>query len=124
VARALRAIDKANGYCFGGRETGAAELFGCAAGETEWDDERFGTLQERFISGSQGGAGGEDGESGEDGEGGYGGGRRQPVEERHMTETDLREELLPLGHASRRGMRRGLKDLGGVPEEAGEGTLV
>lgn len=122
VARALRAIDKANGYCFGGRETGTAELFGCAAGETEWDDERFGTLQERFISGS---LGGEDGgeEDGDECEGGGAGGRRRPVEERHMTETDLREELLPPGHPSRRRTHRPV-DLESVTEDGEDGTLV
>jgi hypothetical protein len=122
MARALRAIDKANGYCFGGRETGAAELFGCAAGETEWDDERFGTLQERFLCGSLGGGSGGE-EAGDDCASGDGVGRRQPVEERHMTEADLREELLPPGHPSRRREHRPV-DLEGMPEGDEDGTLV
>ena len=49
VARALKAIDKANGYCFG--DPGGADygIFTCAAGETEWDDERVGSVQERYM---------------------------------------------------------------------------
>jgi len=41
VARALRSIDKANGYCFGVVDD--PNIFSTvAAGETEWDDERVG----------------------------------------------------------------------------------
>jgi len=100
-----------SGYCFGASEAGEADLFGCAAGEREWDDERTGSLQERFLGGW------------DDGEGDEAGRRGQP-EERHMTEEDLREELLPPGHPARRGPRPvDLQDF--VAEEKGEeGTLV
>ena len=50
MARALRSIDKANGYCFGGSADGAdAGIFTVAAGVTEWDDERIGDVQERYM---------------------------------------------------------------------------
>eukprot|EP00966_Prymnesium_polylepis_P006135 140557-Prymnesium_polylepis.2 len=50
VSRVLATIDKANGYCFGGSELGAeASVFTCAAGVQEWDDDRVGTVQERYM---------------------------------------------------------------------------
>ena len=49
VARALKSIDKANGYCFG--DVGDANVFSTvAAGETEWEDERIGEATERYMS--------------------------------------------------------------------------
>ena len=51
VARALRSIDKANGYVFGGPSGADGGVFGCAAGESEWDDERIGSVQERYMRG-------------------------------------------------------------------------
>lgn len=50
VCRVLRSIDKANGYVFGGSELGAdAGIFTCAAGVSEWDDDRVGSVQERYM---------------------------------------------------------------------------
>ena len=49
VARALRSIDKANGYCFGSTEGADAGVFTCAASEVDWDDERVGEVQERYM---------------------------------------------------------------------------
>jgi GTPase SAR1 family protein len=49
VARALKSIDKANGYCFGAAEGVDASVFTCAAGELEWDDDRVGTAEERYM---------------------------------------------------------------------------
>ena len=50
IARALKAIDKANGYVFGGGpEGGDASLFATAARDTDWDDERVGDVQERYM---------------------------------------------------------------------------
>ena len=50
IARALKTIDKANGYVFGGGTDGAdASIFACAARDTEWDDERVGDVQERYM---------------------------------------------------------------------------
>tara|TARA_B100000524_G_scaffold304794_1_gene179921 strand:+ start:475 stop:1410 length:936 start_codon:yes stop_codon:yes gene_type:complete len=49
LAAALRTIDKANGYCFGSTEGVGAGVFACAAGETLCDDERVGTVQERYM---------------------------------------------------------------------------
>ena len=49
VAAALRIIDKANGYCFGSTEGAGAGVFMCAAGESIWDDERVGHVQERYM---------------------------------------------------------------------------
>lgn len=50
VARALRSIDKANGYCFGDPNGADLGIFTCAAGEPEWDDERVGAAQERYMT--------------------------------------------------------------------------
>jgi len=50
VSRVLASIDKANGYVFGSSELGAdASVFTCAAGVPEWDEERVGTVQERYM---------------------------------------------------------------------------
>jgi GPN-loop GTPase len=49
VMRALQSIDKANGYVFGPSEGANAGVFTCAAGVTEWDDERVGSVQERYM---------------------------------------------------------------------------
>ena len=50
VARALRSIDKANGYCFGHVEGADVGIFTCAAGEAEWEDERVGSVSERYMN--------------------------------------------------------------------------
>ena len=50
VVRALRSIDKANGYCFGDPLGADAGIFTCAAGEPEWDDERVGSVAERYMN--------------------------------------------------------------------------
>ena len=50
VARALRSIDKANGYCFGDPLGADGGIFTCAAGETDWDDERVGSVAERYMN--------------------------------------------------------------------------
>ena len=50
VARALRSIDKANGYCFGHVEGADVGIFTCAAGEAEWEDERVGSVTERYMN--------------------------------------------------------------------------
>ena len=50
VARALKSIDKANGYCFGATEGADAGIFTVAAkGQLEWDDERVGSVAERYM---------------------------------------------------------------------------
>ena len=50
VSRVLASIDKANGYVFGGSDLGAdAGIFTCAAGVAEWDAERVGSVQERYM---------------------------------------------------------------------------
>ena len=50
VSRALKQIDKANGYCFGHAGEGAdAGIFTVAAGELEFDDERVGSVAERYM---------------------------------------------------------------------------
>ena len=50
VARALKSIDKANGYCFGSTEGADAGIFTVAAKEQlEWDAERLGDVQERYM---------------------------------------------------------------------------
>ena len=49
VGRALRMIDKANGYCFG--DVSDANVFSTTAmRELEWDDERIGSVEERYMS--------------------------------------------------------------------------
>ena len=50
VSRALRQIDKANGYCFGHSGEGAdAGIFTVAQGELENDHERIGSISERYM---------------------------------------------------------------------------
>ncbi|KAL1529496.1 hypothetical protein AB1Y20_000442 [Prymnesium parvum] len=50
VSRVLQSIDKANGYVFGASDLGAdVGIFTCAAGVPEWDDERVGSVQERYM---------------------------------------------------------------------------
>ena len=121
VARALRSIDKANGYCFGARDERPANLFGCAAGEMEWDDERVGSLQERFMSRPLDEEHAED-DGASDGDVWH----RRPVEERHMTEEDLRDELLPPGahRAHRRSPRKSSKAEIEDEDAAGHGKGV
>lgn len=50
MTRALRSIDKANGYCFGSSEGASAGIFTCANGPGDWDDERVGEAQERYVT--------------------------------------------------------------------------
>ena len=50
VHRALRSIDKANGYCFKDPNGADAGIFTCAAGEPEWDAERVGSVAERYMN--------------------------------------------------------------------------
>lgn len=50
VRRCLRSIDKANGYCFGDSGGADGTIFTCAAGEIEWDAERLGDVQERYMT--------------------------------------------------------------------------
>ena len=49
VARALKSIDKANGYCFGDPAGADAGIFTVAAGLPECDAERVGAVQERYM---------------------------------------------------------------------------
>ena len=50
VSRVLATIDKANGYVFGPSELGAdVGVFTCAAGVLEGDEERVGSVQERYM---------------------------------------------------------------------------
>jgi hypothetical protein len=50
VARALAAIDKANGYCFG--DVSDVNVFSTVAAreQLEWDAERLGSVEERYMS--------------------------------------------------------------------------
>jgi len=50
VARALQSIDKANGYCFG--DVSDANIFSTVAAreQLEWDAERLGSVEERYMS--------------------------------------------------------------------------
>jgi len=50
MAAALKSIDKANGYVFGGIEGADASVFACSARDTQWDDERVGQYEERYMS--------------------------------------------------------------------------
>jgi len=50
VSRALKSIDKANGYCFG--DVDDVNVFSTVAAreQLEWDAERIGAVQERYMS--------------------------------------------------------------------------
>ena len=87
VRRALRSIDKANGYCFGDVEGADAGILTVAAGDPDWDAERLGDVQERYMrerSSDDGLGGSDDDELLAD-----------QVRERYMREDDLHELCEP-----------------------------
>ena len=48
VARALRSIDKANGYCFGAAET-QEDFFSAAAADADFGSDHLADIQERYM---------------------------------------------------------------------------